>query len=211
MIQPLKYNSNIKFNGNESLKNSELFKDFQKPATVLNSQATQQNDVANLNTAKEESIKQENIFSKTKKGIINTLKNFNTTTNTTLGFIKGLIFGSITTSVVGVMGKNIKDSKGQIWGTTIGILKDAGKGIIKTVESAPSLITKAPIENIKTLSKLPKKFYKEYLKGNKTTAAIATTLGLGILAYNTLKGKIVANKKNADVDHYTNTGHIKTN
>lgn len=211
MIQPLKYSSNIKFGNYETFDNSKLFKDFQqKPVTTLKKQEIQ-NDVTNLNTTTEKPQKEESVFSKAKRGLINTLKNYNTTTNTALGVAKGVVFGSITAGAIGVLGKNIKDSKGQILGTLTGIIKDTKNGIAKAILASPSLITKAPIDNVKTLAKVPKKFYKEYLKGNKATAAIATLAGLSVLAFNTLKGKIIANKKNADVDHYTNTGHIKTN
>ena len=211
MIQPLKCNSgNIKFCANEQINKKEVFKDFNQNSLNAAKIEETPKDSLQVNVAIQETPKEESVFSKIKHGMINVTKGFNTTTNTSAGFIKGLALGAAATGVVGVLGKNAKESKGQIVGTAVGVLKDIKNGAIKTIKATPSLITKAPIENAKTLLTLPKKFYKEYLKGNAKTAAIATAIGAGVLAYNTLKGKIIANKKNADVDHYTNTGHIKS-
>ncbi len=208
MIQPLNFNSGIKFCANEQDKNKELFKDFQKPAAVLQEQSVIL-DKPTLSAINQENTQKENIFSKIKNGTINTIKAFNTTTNTTAGIIKGLVGGSLATAAVGILGKNIKESKGQILGTLTGTMKDVQKVATKAILAAPCIITKAPVDNVKSLSKLPKEFYKNYLKGNKATAAVATAAGVAVLAFNTLKGKMSANMKNADVDHYTNTGHIK--
>ncbi len=214
MIQPLKCNSNVRFCANETKNSAEIFKDFQKSPKTPEAQSPVSIEVspnATANTAPTKLQKGVDIYNNLRNGAINTIKNFNTTTSTSFGFIKGLVFGSVATGTIGVLGKNIKESKGQILGTLTGTTKDLGNAAIKTIKASPSIITKAPIENAKTLLTLPKKFYKEYLKGHKGIATIATIAGALILAYNTLKGKIIANKKNADVDHYTNSGHIKTN
>ena len=117
------------------------------------------------------------------------------------------INGEFVPSETGETFSMINPATGEVFATAYkGGLADVEKAIL----AAPSLITKAPIENAKTLATMPKKFYKEYLKGNKAIGALATASGIVVLAFNTLKGKVIANKKNADVDHYTNTGHIKT-
>lgn len=208
MIQPLKSNSNINFCANTSVNKTELFKDFQQQKVTSKTQNSPEVTAPPAHIEQKEP--KESIFKKIRNGAINTLKGFNTTTNTSIGFIKGVAAGSVTTCAVAAIGKNIKEADGKILGTLKGVAKDMGKGAKKAILAAPSLITKAPIENAKTLATMPKKFYKEYLKGNKAIGALATVSGIAVLAFNTLKGKVIANKKNADVDHYTNTGHIKT-
>ena len=96
-----------------------------------------------------------------------------------------------------------------IWQSFGGIVKDTGKVLAKAFGFIPSIITKSPLQNVKSLTSLPSKFYGKYLKGHKATAAIATVAGLAVLGFNVVKGKVKANRKNADVDHSVNQGHIK--
>lgn len=140
---------------------------------------------------------------------LNTLKGFNNVTTTSYGVAKGVVEGGVAAALIGVLGKNIKNSENSFSGTIGGILKDLGHGAAEAIGAVPALITKAPLENAKSLIKLPNKFFKEYLKGHKLTAAFATSAAVGILAYQTIRGKMHANLKNADVEHRTNTGHIK--
>lgn len=148
-------------------------------------------------------------FKDVKKKAFNVVKGFNTATGTTMGAIKGVIFGGLVLGATGIVGKNIKVAKSNIWKTAGGILKDTTKVLGKALGFIPSLITKSPLQNVKDVSSVPKKFYGTYLKGHKATAAIATAIGLGVLGFNVVKGKMKANCKNADVDHATNMGHIK--
>ena len=143
-----------------------------------------------------------------KERFLNTIKGFNNVTGTAAGFARGIIDGVIVTSLVCFIGKNIKDAEGNIGKTIQGMIKDTGKAIKHVVtQSIPKIITKAPIDNIKSLKDAPGKFYKEYLGGNKKIGIIATAIGVAALALRTLQGKLNANKKNADLDHYTNTKH----
>lgn len=138
---------------------------------------------------------------------LNVLKGVNNVTNTTGGAIRGAAEGIGAAAVIGLIGKNIKESKANIFGTLGGMAKDTGAAIWSAVKFVPALITKAPVENVKDIVTLPVKFYKNYLKGNKATGALATIAAAGVLAFRTVQGKMNANLKNADIDHATNTKH----
>ena len=163
-------------------------------------------------------------YENAKVGVVEFFKDINNITNVTSGVARGVAEGIGVTAIVGVVGKAIseaKDEKGlkviaHIVGQTV---KDFAKGAWETIKFIPSVITKSPLENIKTISSLPKKFFakeyavneqalKGYLSGHGKVAAIATAVGLGVLAFRTIQGKINANEKNADLDHKTNLGHV---
>ena len=169
--------------------------------TVVNEE---KGDVVDVNSPKKKLT-----FADLKKKVFGVVKGFNTTTGTVGGVVKGGIFGGLALGATGIVAKNIKVAESNIWKSISGIAKDAGKVLKKVVCAIPAAITKSPLENIKNLSSVPKKFYSEYLKGCKGVGAIATVVGLGVLAFHTIKGKIKANEKNADVDHKVNTGHTK--
>lgn len=136
-----------------------------------------------------------------KDGIADIAKGFNNLSYPVQGAIKGTTQGIAAAALVGLVGKNITKSQGKIAGTIGGVLKDAGSVVLNTVKKVPDLITKAPLENAKSLCGLPKKFYTKYLAGNKLTAAIATGVGLLFLAGNIIHSRIKANQANADIDH----------
>ena len=139
-----------------------------------------------------------------RNGFLNFLKGINDVTNTTQGFVRGVAEGAAATAVVGILGKSIKEAKGDIAGTIGNSLKYTGKCAKKAIGFIPKLITEAPIENLKSVITLPKRFYKDFLgKGNKLAAAAATVIGLGVLGFRTLQGKLFANKANSEIDHYT--------
>ena len=142
-----------------------------------------------------------------KKRFVDVIKGVNDVTSTTKGATRGIAEGVAVTALVGLVGKNIKEAKANIFKSTTGVLKDTAKAAWNVVKFVPALITKSPAENIKNVAALPNKFYKNYLKNTKTTALIATLAGLGIVAFRTIQGKIKANIKNADVDHATKTKH----
>lgn len=208
MIQPITKN-NISFKNNASDK---AFAKFTKNTTNNIAQETKdevQVSQENTQQATEKSTLSEK-FNKAKIGALNIVKKVNAFTKTSNGIIQGVASGIVTTAAVGVIGKNIKESKGNIAGTLGGILKDGAKAVKNVALFVPSLITKSPLENAKNLTTTPIKFYSKYLgKKNISTAIIATTLGLGALAFKTIQGKVKANQTNADLDHKVNHGHIK--
>lgn len=142
-----------------------------------------------------------------KKRFVDVIKGVNEVTSTTKGAARGIAEGVVATALIGLVGKNIKENKANIFKSAAGVLKDATKTAWNVVKSIPALVTKSPAENIKNVITLPSKFYKNYLKNTKTTAIIATLAGLGVLAFRTIQGKIKANMKNANVDHATKTKH----
>lgn len=137
------------------------------------------------------------------------VKGYNNITGTAQGVGRGLVEGTVAAGVIGLFGKNIKNSQNSFFGTFKGIGSDTIKGIGKALNFIPSLITKSPLENAKNLIGTPKKFFGEYLKGNKLTATLAGVGAVGLLAFRTIQGKMHANLRNANVDHKTNTGHVK--
>ena len=203
MIKPIQFSSNSPFSAFDTNKTN-----IKAPEpTVLNKTAEDTVQVANAQT--EAAPKEKLTFETAKKKVFNVVKGFNTATGTTAGAIKGGIFGGLTLGAVGIIGKNIKEAKSNIWQSFGGIVKDTGKVLAKAFGFIPSIITKSPLQNVKSLTSLPSKFYGKYLKGHKATAAIATVAGLAVLGFNVVKGKVKANRKNADVDHSINQGHIK--
>ncbi len=146
---------------------------------------------------------------KARTGFLDFLKGINKFSHTTTGAITGAAGGVVAASVVGLLGKNIKQAKGQIFATAEGIIKDSAKAVWNVVKFVPSLLTKAPVENVKNVVTLPIKFYKNYLKGNKLTGALATLAGLGVLAFGVVRGMFKANIENSDIDHATSSGHAK--
>ena len=203
MIKPIQFSSNSPFSAFDTNKTN-----IKAPEpTVLNKTAEDTVQVANAQT--EAAPKEKLTYETAKKKVFNVVKGFNTATGTTVGAIKGGIFGGLTLGAVGIIGKNIKEAKSNIWQSFGGIVKDTGKVLAKAFGFIPSIITKSPLQNVKSLTSLPSKFYGKYLKGHKATAAIATVAGLAVLGFNVVKGKVKANRKNADVDHSINQGHIK--
>ena len=148
-------------------------------------------------------------FADVKNKFFNIVKGVNTATGTTTGVAKGTLFGGLALGATGVVAKNIKEANSNIWKSISGIAVDTGKVLKKAVCSIPDVVTKSPLENLKNLTSVPKKFYSQYLKGHKGIALAATVVGLGVLAFHTVKGKIKANEQNANIDHKVNTGHAR--
>ncbi|MBQ4647096.1 MAG: hypothetical protein IJB79_07080 [Candidatus Gastranaerophilales bacterium] len=218
MISRLQSNSSLHFKGAElspALKARVEANAAQKQETAIQEQPKKKASVTET-------------YNKAKKGVTDIFKGVNTITNVGTGIIRGAVDGVALTATAGVIGKAISETKdmqglkvlSHIIGQTIG---DFAKGAWKAIKFIPSIITKSPLENAKTILTLPKKFYgskavlngeeivKEatgYLKGNKKVAIAATAIGLCALAFRTIQGKINANDKNADIDHKTNQGHV---
>ena len=154
-----------------------------------------------------------------KSGVAGIFKGFNNVAGilkgTANGLARGVVFGSLagvaaknwkdtTSVVVNEAGKNIRktDIKGFINGTLGDIFKFAS-GVIKAI---PEAFKKPPTETLKSLTSLPKKFFK-YLGTSKAVKAVAIGVGALTLVYNIVKSKIEANRKNADIDHSWNLKH----
>ena len=152
-------------------------------------------------------------------GIINLAKGFNNITNTSGGAIRGAIEGISAGVLVGTIGKNIIQSKNDIFKTIKGTITDVGRAAIGIIKFIPSILTKAPIENLKNIADLPARFVKYMLnkpkgmpaaKSNKILVGLTAAIALGFIAFRTIEGKIAANKKNANIDHALNEGHLPT-
>ncbi len=196
MIQSVRLNSNIHFG---SAKRPEM----------AEPQFEEKEDI--IEQTPEQPIKAtpKDVLKAAKDVVVGSFKSFNNVADTTQGALKGIAQGALGAVVVGTLGKNIKNSKGRISSTLKGIGKDIGKATISVFKAIPSVFTKSPIANLKSISSLPKKFYTSYLKGNKLTGAIATTAGVGIFLFKTIQGKMHANLHNANIDHRINKGHVK--
>ena len=205
MISPIKANS-LNFKGVEQQEPAQrLFKavqEYSKPPVVQGENKPELN-------AEKKNIS--DTFEKTKTKVVDTFKTINTATGVSKGAIAGVAKGATVTGVIALLGKNIFSGEGlktNSFGKVItGVVKDLGKVSKKLLNVIPSLITKSPLENTKNLLNTVPNFYKNYLKGHKMIALIATLAGACTVALNTYLGKINANRKNADIDHSVNTGH----
>lgn len=143
-----------------------------------------------------------------KENFADIAKGYNKTKGYIAGTAKGIASGVLFGGITGIAAKNIKQDA-NIFKAFKGTMRDIGKCVIKTVKFAPSIITKSPLENVKTIFKrAPKKYFGEYLtKSNKAAAVISIGVGMTVLAVNIIKAKIRANRQNADVDHSLNIKH----
>ncbi len=201
-------NSNI-----ASVPINNNFKAFQKkavPAPVMssnaldNSQNAQENKQSGKNLLKDK-------YTKAKLKVVNVFKGFNNIKDVSQGVVKGVAGGASTVLAVGVVGKNIKNTKNfNLFGIISGVAKDLSGAVYSAFKFIPDLFTKPLVEDLKNILGLAPKFYTKYMVNNKGIAALATICGLSVFAFNVLKGKINANRDNANVDHSVNTGHIPT-
>ncbi len=203
-----------------STKNN--FEQFKVPNVQIAKTTNQENDnftpketKANATDVVEnKSIKKEktSFFGK----IINFFKTILKAKETIKGTAKGVKNGLIAMAAVGFVGKNLQEGKGEILPTIVATGKNIGKIVSTTVTKViPAVFKSNPKELLSSVKKLPKGFYKycssgieQGAKGSKTVGIVATLAGVGILAYNTIKGMAKGNMKKANVDHYTDNGHI---
>lgn len=153
-------------------------------------------------------VNNENVPKKSiKEGFADIAKGYNSTKGYIFGAAKGLASGVLFGGITGVVAKNIKEDK-NIFKVIGGSIKDIGTFALKVIKFAPKIITKSPVDNMKTMLKVPKKYFSKYLtKENKSAAVVSIAVGVGALAYNIVKAKIKANRQNADVDHSLNIRH----
>ena len=154
-------------------------------------------------------------FNKVKKAGTDILKDINVFTNTSGGALRGVVDGTIATVGIAAVGKSLKAAKDK---KGLGVLAEIGKnltsdvwgGIKGTASYAKRIFTedKAMYKHVGELVSLPKKFYCDYMKGNKLIAAGATAVGGALLMLRIFQGKITANEKNAALDHKTKQGHV---
>ena len=213
MITPIKQHS-VNFKGNSDTKVLP-FKDFKNPKEyykeadipviqdTLENKPIEQTDTQQSKTAL---IKEK--FNSAKLAFVNLAKTFNTTTGVTGGILSGVVKGALVTLGVGFIGKNVR--KNTVAGAIKGMGSDILKAALACLKAIPSIITKAPVENVKNLLSIVPNYYTKYLKNHKGIATVATLAGVGAFILSTLHGKISANRANADLDHSVNTGHVPT-
>lgn len=199
MIQPLKQNLNINFKSNAQLSAANT-------ALISNAQQKQ----AQQPQAEKKSITE--TYSSAKKSVTNILQGINTVVGVSAGATGGIVGGAVVAGIIGVVGKNIKNAKGQIGGTLKGIAKDAWS-IVKVVPKAiKNVWCNSPKDNLAKLFKetIPTGAKKvgAGLKNHKATALLAAGAGVLVFAAKTIQGKVKANHKNANLEHATNQGHV---
>lgn len=155
-----------------------------------------------------------------KQGVAGIFKGFNNITGLIGGIAKGAVKGVAFGALAGVVAKNFKQN-------TSTIIKENGKtskalafgGFIKdtigdlwgfvgkALTGIGQAFQKAPIDALKDVASLPKKYMNYLGKGNKAAKAIAIGVGVTTLVASVLEAKVHANRKNADVDHSLNLSH----
>ena len=146
-----------------------------------------------------------------KTGFMNLMKGFNNVTNTSSGAIRGIAEGLGAAALVGTFAKNLKEHDSKFFPTLGGVIKDIAKEAWTIIKLVPSFV----VDVIKTdsLQKLihePSRLWNEHIKGNPKAAAAVILSGLTVFALRTFQGKINANRKNANIDHSLNEGHVPT-
>ena len=221
MIQPLQLNSNVTFKSAESPALAAFKEAAKAKMAQQNVAATQDAVVASENNAVAQQPKEKFSISKTynetKKGVVNTLKGFNTVTGVGAGITRGIVDGVAATALSGLIINSCHQAKGAeglkiLWE----IPKKMGEGVFGAIKKAGRFAKRLftanepVIKQLGQLRKLPKMFFgKEgYLKGNKAIGAAAIGIGLATLAFRIIQGKVRANENNAGLDHKTNLGHV---
>ncbi len=151
-------------------------------------------------------------FLKAKKSVTNVIKGANNVTSISKGAIQGTLEGAVLASIIAVVSKNYIKGNGKILET----LKAFGEDIKTMFKAIPGAIKKAyvnsPKDNLsdifKSAKSAPRKIYNA-AKAHKKIAAVASGVMALMIAFRTIQGKMHANKRNAEIDHNTNQGHVK--
>ena len=146
-----------------------------------------------------------------KRGITNIIKGFNNVTNTSSGIIRGVVDGICTAALVGTFAKNLKEHDSKFFQTIGGTIKDIVKETWKIVKLVPSfIIDVVKSDSLKTLLKEPSRLWNDNIKGNPKAGAAVILSGIAVFLLRTFQGKVNANRKNANLDHSLNEGHVPT-
>ena len=178
MIKPLQSNTAIYFKANQESSKEK------QPSLVTNAENINPTKTGQKNINTKEKI--QGIFKKSSE-VINKVDNL---FSPLLAPIKAPIQGAGALVGAGILGKNIKESKGSIPKAIKGSVMDIGSGAIKLIKSIPNIITKSPAKNIKNIISAPIKFYSKYLKAHKSTAALATLTGIAIMGRKQISNSI---------------------
>ena len=135
---------------------------------------------------------------------VHLLKGVNNVSGVTQGAIKGVVAGGAAMVGTGIIVKSCKDTGGNIINIAGNLIKNTFKLAANILALVPNTI-KALFNAVKPLGQNIGQFYKN----NKLAAGVATAVGLGVLAFNVIKGKLSANQNNANIDHKINEGHNK--
>lgn len=154
-----------------------------------------------------------------KKGLADIFKGYNNVTSFVSGVGKGLVGGVTFGSLAGVVAKNWKDNTVKVvTNESKAVSRLSVKNFIKgtagdvfgfvknTFKAIPKVFSQSPVETLKSIKDLPGKYFK-YLGESKAVKAVAIGVGVGTLAYNILKARVEANRKNANVDHSLGLKH----
>ena len=151
-------------------------------------------------------------YNKSKKGVVGFFKGVNNVTGVASGVVRGVAEGAIAAGIIGVVGKNVKNGEGKILETGVGILKDAWSALKVIPKAIKNIFINSPKDNVVKLFKetIPTaiKSVASGLKKHKATALIASGVGLAILVFRAIQGKVKANQNNAELEHKTNLGHV---
>ena len=153
------------------------------------------------------------------KGLAGIFKGYNNVTSFASGVSNGLLKGVTFGSLAGVVAKNWKnntvkvitnESKAvprlSVKNFVKGTIGDVFGFVKNTFKAIPKVFSQSPIETLNSIKNLPGKYFK-YLGESKAVKGIAIGVGVGTLAYNLLKAKVEANRKNANVDHSLGLKH----
>ena len=200
MIQPTRIKSNLSFGtSDENIARLSAIR-AQNVQMASIPQNALENDTLEKETKTDKKPPKEKrgFFGTIKKGIVNIVKGFNNLTGVAGGFIKGIIPAVISGAIVGVLGKNLAENNNNFAQAIGNITKNLSENVIKSLSDFGKNIIHAP-----------SKFFNEYLKGCTKTKVLVIAVPLAILAISATIGKMKANKKNSEVDHYTNEGHAR--
>ena len=224
MIKPIK--QNLAFGG---MSVPQIYQNVAKTSSAY----VPQPQIQTVEEQPEQKKQNGSIFHRAKIGVMNFIKGFNNIKDTASGIFKGVAEGIASGVAIGTIGANIVKSKNKILksGATAenyplgklalnvigGTIADVAKSIWGAVKFIPKLFSSSKSEIMDTIKNIPSKFIK-YLsnptklpgKNSNKLIILSTVVALGCIAYRAIEGKIKANKKNADIDHALNEGHMPT-
>jgi len=206
MIQPIKQRVNFQGGTYQGVHEvPEMYKNVAKNTKQTQPIPTFDSEIQIQEDSKK---KDKGFFRNIKFGFMNIAKGFNNVKDMASGAVRGAVEGLALGSLVGTFGYNYKNKKGEFFATLGGTVKNIADEGWKFIKNVPSIITKrTPLNTVTTVLKEPFKQFKK-LKGNNLTIAASVITALSVLSLRVIQGKINANKKNADIDHSLNEGHV---